>query len=82
MFFLSEKRLDFFCFLAKPGALHVPESVLDCLTNIALGCLLGYRVSIIMMRLVQAVFFFKKYMHSHQTSLRVNEDIINIIETI
>ena len=56
MSFMSAKRLNFFCFLAQPGVLHVPEPVLDCLTNIAVGSLLGYRASIILMCLVKAAF--------------------------
>ena len=28
------KRLDFFCFLAQPGVLHVREPVIYCLTNV------------------------------------------------
>ena len=31
------KRLDFFCFLAEPGVLFVPEPALDRLSNIAVG---------------------------------------------
>ena len=31
------KRLNFFCFLAQPGVLHVTEPALDCLTNIVVG---------------------------------------------
>ena len=36
------KRLHFFCFLPHPGILHVPKLGLDCLTNVAIGCFLGY----------------------------------------
>ena len=56
----SCKRLIFIYVLAQPGVLHVPEPVLDCLTNIAVGRLLECRASIILMYLVQAVFVFKK----------------------
>ena len=38
--FRSAKNLNFFCFLAQPGVLHVTEPVLDCLTNIVVGSLL------------------------------------------
>ena len=36
------KRLNFFCFLPLPGILQVPKFGLDCLTNVAVGCFLGY----------------------------------------
>ena len=53
------KRLIFL--LSCSGVLHVTEPVLDCLTNIAEGSLPSYRASIILMCLVQVVFFFKKH---------------------
>ena len=34
---------DFFCILSQPKVLNVLELCLDCLTNLAVGCLLGYR---------------------------------------
>ena len=60
MSFLSAKNCIAFAFFTQPGVFHVPESVLDCLTNIAVGRLLEYRASIILLGLVQAVFFVKK----------------------
>ena len=42
------KGLDFFRFLTQPRILSVPESVLGCLTNVVVGCLLGYWDSIIL----------------------------------
>ena len=39
--------------------MHVPEPVPNCLINIAVGSLLGYRPTIVFMCLVQAPFFFK-----------------------
>ena len=56
MSFLSAKD----CFVAQTRDLLAPEPVLDCLTNIAVGCLLRYRAVFILMCLVQAVLFFKK----------------------
>ena len=51
--------------------------VVDCFTNIAVGRILGYRASIILMCLMQAVLSFKKLLnqflhHSRQTSFDVN----------
>ena len=54
------RRLTCFCFLAHPAVLHVPKPVLECRRNITVGNPLGYGARIILMRLVQAVFFFKK----------------------
>ena len=44
--------------------MSVLEPVLDCLTNVAVGSLLGYTASIILMCLVQAAVFFKKRFNS------------------
>ena len=57
------KRLYFSCFLAQLGVPHYPEPILNCLTSIAVGRLLGYRASIISMCLVKAVFFLKEAIH-------------------
>ena len=55
------KGSDFFRFPVQPRV-WVTESALGCLTNVVVGCLLGYWASIILMCVVQAVVFFMKLM--------------------
>ena len=66
MSFLSAKdriSSDFLGSQKSCMSFHLEETVLDSLSNIAVGRLLGYRASIILMRLVEAVFFFKKQLN-------------------
>ena len=53
------QKTGFFLLLAHPGVLYVPEPVLDSLTTIAVGGLIGYKTSIILMCLMQSVIFFQ-----------------------
>ena len=46
--------------ISSPEDLHVPGPTFDCHTTITVGRLLGYKASVILMCLVQAVFYFKK----------------------